>query len=87
MSDLADVLEKYTSTELLNALGFDEDLCFYSDKELSEYAVENADYIGIPLEPEFKYQQDQNVYERVVELLERDKLTYSDWDDFLKTYE
>ena len=84
---ISDVLENFTATDLLNALGFDEDLCFTSDKELGDYVIENADYIGIPLKPEFKYQQDQNVYERVVELLERDKLTYSDWDDFLKKYE
>ena len=89
MSELkiSDVLENFTTTDLLNALGFDEDLCFTSDKELGDYAIENADYIEIPLKPEFRYQNDQEVYDRVVELLEKDKLTYSDWDDFLKKYE
>lgn len=84
---ISDVLENFTTTDLLNALGFDEDLCFTSDKELGDYAIENADYIEIPLKPEFRYQNDQEVYDRVVELLEKDKLTYSDWDDFLKKYE
>lgn len=84
---ISDVLENFTTTDLLNALGFDEDLCFTSDKELGDYAIENADYIEIPLKPEFRYQSDQEVYDRVVELLEKDKLTYSDWDDFLKKYE
>lgn len=84
---ISDVLENFTTTDLLNALGFDEDLCFTSDKELGDYAIENADYIGIPLEPGFRYQNDQEVYDRVVELLEKDKLTYSDWDDFLNKYE
>lgn len=85
--NISNVLENFTSTELLNALGFDEDLCFSSDEEVGDYATENADYIGLSLEPEFQYQNDKDVYERIVELLENDKLTYSDWDDFLRRYE
>ena len=84
---LKEVVEHFQVNDLLNILGFDEDLCFYSDKEVADYVIENADYIEIPLKPEFRYQSDQEVYDRVVELLEKDKLTYSDWDDFLKKYE
>ena len=69
---ISDVLENFTATDLLNALGFDEDLCFTSDKELGDYAIENAYYMEIPLKPEFRYQNDQEVYDRVVELLEKD---------------
>lgn len=84
---IEEVLESFTAPELLEALGFDEDLCFSSDKEVGDYVSENADWIGLELKPDFKYMNDVEIYDRVIEILEKNKLTYSEWDDFLTKYE
>lgn len=84
---IEEVLEKFTAPDLLKALGFDEDLCFVSDQEVADYASENADWIGLDLKPDFEYMNEVEIYDRVVEILEKNKLTYSEWDDFLTKYE
>lgn len=84
---IEEVLEKFTAPDLLKALGFDEDLCFISDQEVADYAAENAEWIGLDLKPDFKYMNDVEIYDRVIEVLEKNKLTYSEWNDFLTKYE
>ena len=66
---------------------FSKYLPFKTDLDLSEEVYENSEAYGIDLQPYFKYNNDKDIYERVLSLLENDKITYQEWDNFLKKYE
>ena len=84
---IEDVIDHFGEDDLLEEMGYSSDLCFKTDLDLSEEIYENSEAYGIDLQPYFKYNNDKDVYERVLSLLENDKISYQEWDKFLKKYE
>lgn len=82
-----ELISHFGSFEILNAMKLDPDLCFTSFGDLEKWVRENSELIDIKMEPFFRYANDENVYNRVVELLKKDKLSFSEWDNFLIQYE
>ena len=84
---IEDVIDHFGEDDLLEEMGYSSDLCFKTDLDLSEEVHENSEAYGIDLQPYFKYNNDKDIYDRVLSLLENDKITYQEWDNFLKKYE
>ena len=84
---LDDILEEYDEEEILDELGYDSSICFKTDLDLKNEVYENPEIYDIELKPYFKYANDNDIYDRVLYLLENDKLDYSEWDKFLRKYE
>ena len=75
---LEDVLNNFHANIILSTMGYDEDLCFASETELEVYLNNTKRY---------RYMNEQDVYDRVRNLIDKNKLTYSQWDEFLKQHE
>ena len=84
---LDDILEEYDEEEILDELGYDSSICFKTKIDFREEVYENSEFYDIELKPYFKYANDNDIYDRVLYLLENDKLNYSEWDKFLRKYE
>ena len=84
---LDEVLEEYDEEEILDELGYDSSICFKTKIDFREEVYENSEFYDIELKPYFKYANDNDIYDRVLYLLENDKLNYSEWDKFLRKYE
>ena len=84
---LDDILEEYDEEKILDELGYDPSMCFKTDFDLKNEVYENSKIYDIELRPYFKYTNDNDIYDRVLYLLENDKLDYSEWDEFLRKYE
>ena len=84
---IQEIIEYFGKEQLLSGLGYDEDMCFETDVDLTEYVIDNSEWIGIPLFEKFEYMNDQRIYERTVELLESCKIPHNEWDKFLREYE
>lgn len=84
---LDDILEEYDEEEILDELGYDSSICFKTDLDLKNEVYENSEFYDVELKPYFKYANDNDIYDRVLYLLENDKLDYSEWDNFLRKYE
>lgn len=84
---IEEFVDHFGESKILHELGYDEELCFENDSDVVDYIIDNSQYLGIKFEPEYRYHNDQDVYNRVVELLNKDKLSISEWDEFLQKYE
>lgn len=85
--ELDEIIEYHEKEIILGKLGYSEDLCFKSDIDLKEAVEFDPGQYDIELKERFDTMNDQDIYDRFVELLSKNKLTYSDWDEFLKKYE
>lgn len=83
---IKEVIDYFGVDALLYEMGYDEELCFQTDQDLINYVIENASYIGVPLEPHFKYHIDKERYDTFVDLLERDKFGF-ELEEFLSKYD
>ena len=84
---LDDILEEYDEEEILDELGYDSSICFKTDLDLKNEVYENPEIYDIELKPYFKYANDNDIYDRVLYLLESDRINYNEWDNFLRKYE
>lgn len=84
---LDDILEEYDEEEILDELGYDSSICFKTDLDLKTEVYENPEIYDIELKPYFKYANDNDIYDRVLYLLESDRINYNEWDNFLRKYE
>ena len=84
---LDDILEEYDEEEILGELGYDSSICFKTDLDLKNEVYENPEIYDIELKPYFKYANDNDIYDRVLYLLESDRINYNEWDNFLRKYE
>lgn len=84
---LYDILEEYDEEKILDELGYDPSMCFKTDLDLKDEVYENSEIYDIELKPYFKYANDKDIYDRVLYLLENDKISYNEWDKFLRKYE
>lgn len=84
---LDDILEEYDEEEILDELGYDSSICFKTDLDLKNEVCENPEIYDIELKPYFKYANDNDIYDRVLYLLESDRINYNEWDNFLRKYE
>lgn len=84
---IGDVIDHFGEDDLLEEMGYSLDLCFTTNYHLSETIRENPERYNIDLQPYFRYDNDKDIYERVLYLLENDKISYQEWDNFLKKYE
>ena len=84
---LDDILEEYDEEEILDELGYDSSICFKTKIDFREEVYENSEFYDIELKPYFKYANDKDIYDRVLYLLENDKISYNEWDKFLRKYE
>ena len=84
---LDDILEEYDEGEILDELGYDPSMCFKTDFDLKNEVYENSEIYDIELKPYFKYANDGDIYDRVLYLLESDRINYNEWDNFLRKYE
>ena len=84
---LDDILEEYDEEEILDELGYDPSMCFKTDLDLKNEVYGNSEFYDIELKPYFKYANDNDIYDRVLYLLESDRINYNEWDNFLRKYE
>ena len=84
---LDDILEEYDEEKILDELGYDSSICFKTDLDLKNEVYENPEIYDIELKPYFKYANDNDIYDRVLYLLESDRINYNEWDNFLRKYE
>ena len=84
---LDDILEEYDEEEILDELGYDSSICFKTKIDFREEVYENSEFYDIELKPYFKYANDKDIYDRVLYLLENDKISYNEWDNFLRKHE
>ena len=84
---LLDNIFALDEVDILEKLGYDPIMCFKTDTDLKETVEENSEVFGIDLKPEYDTINDQDIYDRFVELLSKNKLTYQQWDKFLTKYE
>ena len=84
---LYDILEEYDEEKILDELGYDPSMCFKTDFDLKNEVYENPEIYDIELKPYFKYANDKDIYDRVLYLLESDRINYNEWDNFLRKYE
>ena len=84
---LDDILEEYDEEKILDELGYDPSMCFKTDLDLKDEVYENSEFYDVELKPYFKYANDNDIYDRVLYLLESDRINYNEWDNFLRKYE
>lgn len=85
---IEEVIEHFGEGELMQAMGFDEDLCFVSDKDLTDYVLENAFWLNIPLTEDLEFNiLEQDLYDRFVDIILKNKVSYDILDNVLKNYE
>ena len=84
---LNEILDEYDEDTILEELGYDPSMCFKTDLDLKNEIYENSEIYDIELKPYFKYTNDNDIYDRVLYLLENDKINYNEWDKFLRKYE
>ena len=84
---LDDVLNEYDEDNILKELGYDPSICFKTDFDLKNEVYGNSEFYDIELKPYFKYANDNDIYDRVLYLLESDRINYNEWDNFLRKYE
>ena len=77
----------YFIARALDELGYDPSMCFKTDFDLKNEVYENPEIYDIELKPYFKYANDNDIYDRVLYLLESDRINYNEWDNFLRKYE
>jgi hypothetical protein len=80
---LKESVSHFEEEEILIELGYDENLCFETKEDMIEY----INYENIPVKDIFESMNDQEISDRVAELIEKNKITYQEWDNFLKNYE
>lgn len=84
---IKEIIKHFGKDEILSEMGYDAEFCFDSDADILEYVYDNSEWLGVDLKPEFMYMNDNEIYNRVVELIEDIKIPYNEWDKFLKGYE
>lgn len=81
-----DVIQHFGEDELLWEMDYDSTFCFSNQEDMVEMVLSDPQGYGIQVH-DFKYHNEQNVYERVVDLLQKEKINYSVWEEFLTQYE
>lgn len=77
-----EIVAHFGERDLLIEMGYDPEHCYqsYSDFMLdAEFEVE-SDY-----QPSTMNEKD--IYNRLLDILDKDKLSYQEWDEFLRKYE
>ena len=81
------IIDHYTKEMLLEHMGYHEDLCFETTKDLKEAVEEDAAAYDLELKEYFDGMNDNDIYDRFLNLLCNNKLTYLEWDEILSKYE
>lgn len=83
---ISSVVSHFGESELLEEMVYDEDLCFETEVDLVDY-VHCNDLSEYGLEKKFESMNDQEIFDRVQDLIGKYKVPYEIWDKFLKQYE
>lgn len=85
--DIDDVVRYHDHDTILKTMGLDPNFCLESRSDVTEMVSDDPDYFDLSLSPDFRYWNEQNIYERTVSLIESSRFEYSEFDDFLKSQE
>lgn len=86
--DIRDIIKHYGEIELMKEMGYEIEYCFETDSDIKEYVLDNACWLGIPLAEDFNFNIiEQDLYDRFLDILIKNKANYEDIDRALKNYE
>lgn len=85
--DEVDIIEHFDEDALLKEMRYDPNMCFQSSDDLKEAVENDPGLYGLELKEYFDGMNDNDIYDRFLNLLCNNKLTYSEWDEILSRYE
>lgn len=68
----AEVLEHFTPYDLLEEMGYVEEICFQDFSDLKDYVLDNSDYMGIELKEDYEFNiLEESLFDRFIEILNK----------------